>query len=99
MRNVPGGHQHSRTPPIVHSSPARGDTAAAAPAGHYRIVTDENDGRTWLVTPDYRRVAAFRKPAVDPKPSLFSGWLPGGTKLVEALRVGRGKLRWPTADA
>ena len=75
------------------------DTAAAAPAGHYRIVTDENDGRTWLVTPDYRRVAAFRKPAVDPKPSLFSGWLPGGTKLVEALRVGRGKLRWPTADA
>lgn len=75
------------------------DIGAAPPAGRYRIVTDEDDGQTWLVTPDYRRVAPFRKPAVDPKPSLFSGRLPGGTKLVEALRVGRGKLRWPTADA
>jgi hypothetical protein len=75
------------------------DTAAAPTAGLYRIVTDEGDGRTWLTTPDYQRVAAFKKSAVDPKPSLFSGRLPGGTRLVEALRVGRGKLRWPTADA
>ena len=75
------------------------DTAAAPPAGLYRIVTDEGDGRTWLATPDYQRVAAFKKPAVDPKPSLFSGRLPGNTRLVEAVRVGRGKLRWPTADA
>ena len=44
------------------------------------------------------RVAAFEKPAVDPKPSLFSGRLPGNTRLAEALRVGRGKLRWPSAD-
>jgi predicted heme/steroid binding protein len=72
---------------------------SALPAGLYRIVTDEGDGRTWLSTPDYRRLAAFRKPAVDPKPSLFSGRLPGGTSLVDALRVGRGKLRWPRADA
>jgi hypothetical protein len=75
------------------------DSAAAPRAGLYRIVTDEGDGRTWLATPDYQRVAAFKKPAVDPKPSLFSGRLPGDTRLVEALRVGRGKLRWPTADA
>lgn len=75
------------------------DTAAAPPAGLYRIVTDEADGRTWLVTPDYQRIAAFKKAAVDPKPSLFSGRLPGNTRLVEALRVGRGKLRWPSADA
>lgn len=75
------------------------DIAAAPPAGLYRIVTDEGDGRTWLETPDYRRVAPFKKPAVDPKPSLFSGRLPGNTRLVEALRVGRGKLRWPPADA
>ncbi len=68
-------------------------------AGLYRIITDEGDGRTWLATPDYRRVAAFKKPAVDPKPSLFSGRLAGNTRLVEALRVGRGKLRWPQADA
>lgn len=75
------------------------DIEAAPPAGLYRIVTDEGDGRTWLATPDYQRVAAFKKPAVDPKPSLFSGRLPGNTRLVEALRVGRGKLRWPPADA
>jgi len=75
------------------------DIEAAPPAGLYRIVTDEGDGRTWLATPDYQRVAAFKKPAVDPKPSLFSGRLPGNTRLVEALRVGRGKLRWPSSDA
>lgn len=75
------------------------DIATAPPAGLYRVVTDEGDGRTWLTTPDYQRIAAFKKSAVDPKPSLFSGRLPGNTRLVEALRIGRGKLRWPTADA
>ncbi|MCQ0972030.1 DEAD/DEAH box helicase [Paracoccus sp. TK19116] len=75
------------------------DVAAAPPAGLYRIVTDKGDGRTWLTTPDYRHVAAFKKPAMDPKPSLFSGRLPGDTRLVDAVRVGRGKLRWPPADA
>lgn len=75
------------------------DIASSPPAGLYRIVTDEGDGLTWLATPDYQRVAAFKKPAADPKPSLFSGRLPGSTRLVEALRVGRGKLRWPPADA
>lgn len=75
------------------------DIEATPPSGLYRIVTDEGDGRTWLATPDYQRVAAFKKPAVDPKPSLFSGRLAGKTNLVEALRVGRGKLRWPRADA
>lgn len=75
------------------------DIATAPPAGLYRVVTDVGDGRTWLTTPDYQRVAAFKKSAVDPKPSLFSGRLPGNTRLVEALRIGRGTLRWPTADA
>lgn len=69
------------------------DIEVAPPAGLYRIVTDDGDGRTWLATPDYQRVAAFKKPAVDPKPSLFSGRLPGNTRLVEALRVGRRTLR------
>jgi len=75
------------------------DTAVAPLAGLYRIISDEGDGRAWLATPDYQRVAAFNKPAIDPKPSLFSGRLSGNTRLVEALRVGRGKLRWPQADA
>lgn len=74
------------------------DIEAAPPAGLYRIITDEGDGRTWLATPDYQWVAAFKKPAVDPKPSLFSGRVLGNTRLVETLRVGRGKLRWPSAD-
>lgn len=75
------------------------DIEARPPAGLYRIVTDEGDGRTWLATPDYQRVTAFKKPATDPKPSIFWGRLPGETRLVEALRIGRGKLRWPPADA
>ncbi len=75
------------------------DTEVSPPAGLYRIVTDEGDGRTWLATPDYRRVAVFKKPAVDPKPSLFSGRLPGNTRVVDAVRIGRGKLRWPSANA
>lgn len=75
------------------------DIEATPRAGLYRIVTDEGDGRTWLVTPDYQRVTAFKKPAIDPKPSIFWGRLTGETKLVEALRFGRGKLRWPPADA
>lgn len=74
------------------------DIEAAPPAGLYRIVTDEGDGRTWLATPDYQKVAAFKKPAIDPKPSLFSGRLPGKTRLVKALRIGRGELHWPRAD-
>jgi hypothetical protein len=74
------------------------DIGTAPPAGLYRIATDEGDGRTWLVTPDYQRVAVFKKPALDPKPSLFSGRLQGNTKLVEVVRIGRGKLRWPLAD-
>jgi predicted heme/steroid binding protein len=70
---------------------------SAPPAGLYRILTDEEDGRTWLATPDYRRQASFRKPAVDPKPSLCFGRSEGGA-LVEVLRVGRGKIVWPRAD-
>jgi hypothetical protein len=75
------------------------DCAIAPPEGLYRIITDEGDGRTWLATPDYVPIAPFRKPATDPKPSLFSGRLPGNTRVVEAFRVGRGKLSWPGADS
>lgn len=65
------------------------------PPGLYRIA---GDGRTWLATPDYRRLASFKKAALDPKPSLFSGRIPRNTTLVDVLRVGRGKMRWPRAD-
>ena len=78
------------------------DVPAGVPApkaGLYRIITDAGDGQTWLATPDYRRLVPFKKPAVDPKPSLFSGRIPGRTTLVDTLRIGRGKMRWPRADA
>ena len=73
-------------------------TPAPGP-GLYRIITDAGDGVTWLATPDYQRLAPFKKPAVDPKPSLFSGRIPGRTTLVNILRIGRGKMKWPRADA
>lgn len=75
------------------------DVGSAPDAGLYRIVTDEGDGRTWLTTPDFQRQASFIKPAVDPKPSLLSGRLAGGTSVVDVVRIGRGKLKWPRADA
>jgi hypothetical protein len=53
------------------------DLAAAPPAALYRIVTNEGDGRAWLVTPDYQRVAAFKKPAVNPKPTVCVPLKPG----------------------
>lgn len=71
---------------------------AAPPPGLYRIITDAGDGRTWLATPDYRRLASFKKPVVDPKPSLFSGRILTRTTLVDVLRIGRGKMRWPPAN-
>ncbi|MEN3971684.1 hypothetical protein WJS89_03280 [Sphingomicrobium sp. XHP0235] len=75
------------------------DIEATSHAGLYPIITDEGDGRTWLTTPDYQQVAPFKKPAVDPKPSLFSGRLPENTRLVDVQRIGRGKPRWPSTDA
>lgn len=75
------------------------DIEVAPPAGLYRIVTDESEGRTWLATPDYQRVAFFKNTAVDPKPSIFSGVLPENSKFVTALRIGRGALCWPRTDA
>ncbi|MBI6667161.1 DEAD/DEAH box helicase [Pseudomonas syringae] len=68
-------------------------------AGLYRIITDEGDGRTWLATPDYKLVSTFKKPALDPKPSLFWGRVHGDDRLVEVIRVGRGRLRWPRANS
>jgi hypothetical protein len=73
------------------------DTEVAPPAGLYRILSDEDDGHNWLATPDYQQIASFKKTVVDPKPSLFSGRLSGKSNLVEAVRVGPGKLRWPLA--
>jgi hypothetical protein len=67
------------------------------PEGLYRILPNDEDGRTWLVTPDYQPIAPFKKPVPDIKPSLLSGRLAGNTLLVDAARLGRGKVYWPRA--
>lgn len=75
------------------------NSETAPPPGLYRIITDEGDKQTWLATPDYQWISDFKKPAFDPKPSLFSGRLEGKTRLVQALRIGRGKMHWPKANS
>lgn len=44
-------------------------------------------------------VEAVPAMVIAPKPSLLSAWVLGKTKLVEALHIGPGKLRWPPVDA
>lgn len=75
------------------------DIALPPPPGLYRIETYEGDGRTWLVTPDYRQVAPFQEPAAGPKPNLFAGRVLGSSRLVEAVRVGPRTLAWPPFDS
>ena len=71
---------------------------SAPPAGLYRIVGDKGDGRTWLMTADYRRIAPFKKPVIGLSPGLVSGRCQGGECLVDVLRVGPGQMRWRKAD-
>lgn len=72
---------------------------AAPPPGIYRIEIDEDDLATWLVTPDYLRIARFKKPIQDVTPSLWMGKLEAGCTVVDAVRIGRGNAVWPKATA
>jgi hypothetical protein len=74
------------------------DGAARPLPGLYRIETDDSD-TTWLSTPDYRRIAPFKKSVRDLKPSLFAARLPGDTSIADITRVGRGKANWPSATS
>ncbi len=67
--------------------------------GLYRVETDADPDVTWLSTPDYRRIAQFKKSVRDLKPSLFAARLAGGTSLAEITRIGRGAANWPTATS
>ena len=68
--------------------------------GLYRVLPNADEkGRTWLSTLDYQLIAPFKKAVRDQKPSLFVGRLPGGTSVVEAVRLGRGAANWPRAYA
>jgi hypothetical protein len=67
--------------------------------GPYRIVANAaGDGRTWLMTPDFEPVAAFVKPINDQQPSLLAGIVVEGSRVVDAIRKGRGRARWPRAN-
>jgi hypothetical protein len=74
------------------------DSDVSPSSGIYRILTESPDGRTWLATPDFQQIATFKKPAIDPKPSLFWGRVRGESGFVEALRLGTGILSWPPSD-
>ena len=74
------------------------DSIAPPPAGLYRVEPDGDEpDATWLSTPDYRRIARFKKSPRDAKPSIFVARMAGGTGLAEISRTGRGKVNWPTA--
>jgi hypothetical protein len=74
------------------------DSIAPPPAGLYRVELDGDEpDATWLSTPDYRRIARFKKSPRDAKPSIFVARMAGGTGLAEISRTGRGKVNWPTA--
>jgi hypothetical protein len=76
------------------------DGAARPSQGVYRIETDPEDpNTTWLSTPDYRRVAPFKKSVRDLRPSLFAARLAGGTAVADMSRIGRGKANWPPANS
>lgn len=69
------------------------------PSGWYRIESDEAGMETWLETPDFRRVARFRKAITDDPSSLWVARIDPGKALVSAARLGRGKAVWPRSDA
>lgn len=72
---------------------------APPPPGVYRIEIDAALAQTWLVTPDFQRVARFKKSIRDRLPSMWMGRLLPGRTVVEATRCGRSKAIWPKADA
>ncbi len=75
------------------------DVAEPPRPGPYRIVPNaQGDGRTWLMAPDFEAVAPFVKPISDQQPSLLAGTVVEGSRVVDAVRKGRGKARWPRAD-
>jgi len=71
---------------------------APLPPGIYRIEIDAALAQTWLVTPDFQRVARFKKSIRDRLPSVWMGRLLPGSTVVEATRWGRSKATWPRAD-
>lgn len=68
--------------------------------GIYRIeVESQVPAATWLVTPDYQRVARFKRSIQDISPSLWVARLEAGRSVVDAIRIGRAKAVWPRAMA
>lgn len=71
--------------------------AAELADGTYRLETDSTTQATWLLAPDYRRVAQFVSLLQDTQPGLWFCNVRQGSRLVEAVRIGPGKARWPSS--
>jgi RAD3-like DEAD/DEAH box helicase len=66
--------------------------------GHYRILPNfDDDGRTWMLSPDYQPIAPFLRNITHHQPALLSGTAAGDSPLVDAIRHGVGSIRWPRA--
>lgn len=70
----------------------------APPPGIYRIEVDNELDETWLLTPDFRRVASFKRSVHDPGPSVWVGRIVPGRTMVDARRYGQGRANWPRAE-
>jgi hypothetical protein len=75
------------------------DNPRPPPSGIYRIDIDAATEETWLATPDFQRVARFKKSIRDHLPSIWVGRLRPGRTLVEVRRLGRAKAHWPRANS
>ena len=76
------------------------DGTAHPSPGLYRIEIDADEpGKTWLSTPDYRRIAPFKKSVRDLRPSLFVARLAAGASVADTSRIGGGKANWSLATA
>lgn len=75
----------------VAADRALADQVAVAP-GLYRVERDEAAGETWLVTPDYRRLARIAGSVRVTRPSLLAARIMPGANQLRIERLGRGVL-------
>jgi hypothetical protein len=62
--------------------------------GIYRVEIDAAREEAWLTTPDFHRVARFKRPIHDQSPSVWVGRLRPGSTIVEVTRSGSAKAHW-----
>lgn len=67
----------------------------ARPAdGSYRLEIERRNGRAWIVSPDFRRIAKVRKPVRDPHAALYRVRFVPGDDRAHIERIGPGEAVW-----